>query len=79
MTEALPLAPQSEAILRLPAVMATVGLKRTTVYDLIQRGRFPPPIKLTRCASGWRVSEVQAWLKSPSTWQASRLGVDDDQ
>lgn len=59
------------AFLRLPAVLACTALKRSTIYDLIQRGKFPAPEKLTSHASGWRVSSVAAWLSDPAGWKAS--------
>ena len=35
-----------EAFLRLPEVVALVGLKRSTIYEQIQLGKFPriPPV-----------------------------------
>lgn len=58
-------------ILRLPQVLALVGLRRSTVYNHIQNGVFPKPIKLGR-ASGWIQAEVQAWIQSQI--DASRRG-----
>lgn len=52
-----------EKILRLPEVMAVVGLKKTAIYDLIKVGDFPAPIKLGKHASGWLGSEVQTWIQ----------------
>jgi prophage regulatory protein len=49
-------------IIRLPAVLERVGLKRTAVYDRIKGGEFPKPIKLGR-VSGWVESEIQEWLE----------------
>ncbi len=60
----------ANGFLRLPAVMVVASLKRSTIYDLIQRGRFPTPEKLTAHASGWRVRDVRAWLKNPTAWRA---------
>ena len=54
--------PNPRRILRLPAVMETVGLRRTAIYDLIQAGEFPKPIRLSPRAVGWRVEEIDAWL-----------------
>jgi prophage regulatory protein len=57
-----------DAFLRLPGVMMTVGLGRSTLYDRIKLGRFPAPEKLTAHASGWRVRDIRAWLESPTGW-----------
>ena len=51
-------------ILRLPAVRERTGLSRTTVYDFIRRGEFPPPIKLGARASGWDAEAVERWIQT---------------
>jgi prophage regulatory protein len=51
-------------IIRLPEVKSTVGLSTTTIYRLIKAGEFPAQIKLGQHASGWRESEVQAWIRA---------------
>jgi len=50
-------------IIRLPAVIELVGLKRTAIYERIKMGDFPKPVKLGR-ASGWVESEMQAWIET---------------
>lgn len=49
-------------IIRLPEVIARVGLGRTAIYDRIRAKTFPEPVKLGR-ASGWVEAEVSAWLQ----------------
>lgn len=58
----------AEAVLRLPEVIALVGLSRASVYAKVAQRRFPAPIKLTRHASGWRVGDIRAWLADPTSW-----------
>ncbi len=48
--------------LRRRAVEETTGLSRSTIYDLMSRGLFPRPVKLTRKAVGWPESDVTRWL-----------------
>jgi prophage regulatory protein len=48
--------------LRLPDVMAKVGLKRSTIYALAKQGLFPSPIKLGSRASAWLENQVEDWL-----------------
>lgn len=61
------------SLIRLPDVMARTGCSRSTVYRLIDEGKFPSPVKLTERCSAWVTSEVQQWinqriaLRSPST------------
>jgi prophage regulatory protein len=50
------------AILRLNQVEKVVGLKHSTIYDMVDRGTFPKPIHLTQRAVGWLSHEVQGWL-----------------
>ncbi len=59
-----------EAFVRLPQVVAVVGLKRAAIYAQIAKGSFPAPHKLTARASGWRIGEVRKWLADPRSWEA---------
>jgi predicted DNA-binding transcriptional regulator AlpA len=58
----------AEAVLRLPDVLALVGLSRASVYAKVANHRFPAPIKLTAHASGWRLGDVRTWLEDPTGW-----------
>ena len=49
-------------ILRLPAVKASTGLSRSTIYLRIAEGTFPKPVSLGARAVGWIEAEVQQWL-----------------
>jgi prophage regulatory protein len=50
------------AILRLPEVLQTTGLSRSTVYLRVSEGTFPKPISLGGRAVGWLEHEVQEWI-----------------
>lgn len=52
----------SEQILKLEEVKTTVGLSSSSIYRLIQSGKFPAPIKLSERSSGWLKSEVSQWI-----------------
>lgn len=52
-----------ESLLRLNQVLEQVGLSRSMLYLLIQRGEFPPPVRLATNASRWPSSEVQDWIE----------------
>lgn len=45
-------------ILRLPAVKASTGLSRSTLYLRIAQGVFPRPVRLGGRAVGWPANEV---------------------
>ena len=49
-------------ILRLPAVLERIQLSRSTLYAMLSRGDFPPPIKLGVRARAWRVEDIENWL-----------------
>lgn len=51
-------------ILRLPAVEAATGLKKSAIYELIALDQFPRQIALTKRAVGWNEAAVQAWLEA---------------
>lgn len=51
-----------ETLLRLPNVIARVGLGRTAIYDAVRAGSFPAPIRLTATAVAWRRTEIDAWI-----------------
>lgn len=55
---------EPERIYRLRDLMQLTGLSRSTIYGLIQEGKFPSPIKLTKRASGWRSSDIATWIAS---------------
>lgn len=49
-------------ILRLPDVIARVGLKRASIYQYVSDGNFPKPVLLGSRAIGWIEHEIDAWL-----------------
>lgn len=51
-----------ERIMRLPEVLACVGLSRATIYRLIDMGSFPKQRKLGVRSVGWYASDIEAWL-----------------
>lgn len=53
----------THTILRLPAVRATTGLSRSTIYLRIAQLTFPKPVSLGGRAVGWIEAEVQEWLR----------------
>lgn len=49
-------------LLRLREVCEKVGFKRTSVYNMVKEGLFPPPIKRGR-ASLWVEEEIESVIK----------------
>lgn len=59
------------AILRRTQVENEVGLKRSTIYQRIQEGTFPRPIRLGERAVGWRASDIERFLEDPTGYRAA--------
>ena len=50
-------------ILKLLGVKKKVGLSGSSIYRLIQEGKFPSQIILAERSSGWLESEIDQWLE----------------
>lgn len=53
-------------IVRMPEVAEKVALKPSTIYGMVQVGKFPAPFKITPGgrAAGWLLGDVEGWLLS---------------
>jgi len=51
-------------LLKRTDITSNLGLSRSHMYALIQKGEFPKPIKLSERSSAWLESEVQDWVES---------------
>ncbi len=61
-TEAIP-APPAPRLIRLPEVMARVGLKRSAIYQRMSEGRFPKSRSLGPKCAVWVEREVEEWIE----------------
>jgi prophage regulatory protein len=59
----------SDRLLRLPEVQRLTGLRRSAIYEQMQRGIFPRSVKAGARATTWSEAAVQAWI-------ARRIGGD---
>lgn len=50
--------------LRRKTVEEITGLSRSTIYDMMGKGQFPRPVKLTGKAVGWPETAIAEWLAS---------------
>ena len=50
--------------LKRPDVQAMTSLSRSSIYALMEQGKFPKQIKLSERSVAWIESEIQDWLKS---------------
>jgi prophage regulatory protein len=54
----------ASAILRRREVEKLTGLARSTLYQYVKVGVFPPPVRLGARAVGWRYADVLDWINS---------------
>jgi prophage regulatory protein len=59
-------------VLRRAEVERATGLPRSTIYELMARGAFPKPIRLSARAVGWMESEIAAWQRARLTERDER-------
>ena len=58
-----PVSPPRSRLLRLPEVMDRVGLRRASIYQRMNEGRFPKSRSLGAKCSVWVESEIDAWIE----------------
>lgn len=54
----------NERLMRLPEVMAKLGIARSTVWLFAKQGKLPKPIKLSTKVTVWRESEIDQYIAS---------------
>ena len=52
----------TEYLLSRKEVEKRVGLSRSTIYDHMNAGTFPRPVRVGPKAVRWRTSEIDAWM-----------------
>ena len=53
-----------DRFMRLPEVISTCGLSRSTIYDLISREQFPSQMSLGGKNVAWLASEIDSWMQA---------------
>ena len=51
-------------LLRREDVEKITHLKRSSIYRLMRKGKFPLPIRIGERAVCWQLSEIELWLES---------------
>lgn len=57
-------APSPARLLRLPEVMARVGMKRSAIYQRMSEGRFPKSRSLGPKCAVWVEAEIDDWIRT---------------
>lgn len=52
-----------DRLIRIGEVEHLTGLKKSTLYRLIQESKFPPPLRLTAKASAWNETAILQWVQ----------------
>ena len=65
---------RGKRVLRLPEVIAKIGLSRATIYKMQEKGQFPASLKIGKSAVAWREDELDRWLSKRLRYE-SRAGV----
>lgn len=65
------------AILRRPQVQARTGLSRSTIYKRMHDGTFPPAVPLGGRIVGWRVADIEQFLKDPAHYRSRVMTRND--
>jgi len=52
----------SKSVLRLKPMLRKASLSKSVAYDLMSKGEFPTPIKLSARTVGWLEDEIDSWI-----------------
>ncbi len=61
-TDASASQPRTRRLLRRAEVEERTSLPKTTIYDWIKRGQFPPPLRLGDAMVAWLESDIEEWI-----------------
>ena len=51
-----------ERLIRFPELQTLVPMSKAAIYNAINEGRFPKPIKLGSRAVAWKESQIRAYM-----------------
>jgi prophage regulatory protein len=51
-----------EPLLPIGQVVELTSLSKTTVYRMVDEGRFPAPLKIGKARVAWRASAIARWM-----------------
>lgn len=54
----------ADKLIKLPEVKNRCALGRSSIYEFIQAGTFPAPVKIGARAVAWRESEIEEWIST---------------
>lgn len=57
---------------RLPAVLAVFPVGRSTWWDGVQTGKYPPSVKLSEGVTAWQAEHIHALIRAAASGDASK-------
>jgi prophage regulatory protein len=59
-------------IIRLPLMLEMIGVSRTTIYRMMDKGEFPKQVKLGRNSRsmGWKAKDFEKWVETREAAQS---------
>lgn len=51
-----------DRLIRMPELLARLGICRKTVYNLLKTGELPRPLMIGSKAIAWRESQIDDWI-----------------
>lgn len=51
-------------VMNLNDILTLLGISKSTLYRLIEAGKFPAPFKLGERLNAWRVETIETWLEA---------------
>ena len=55
---------ERDRLLRIGEVLEITGLSKSVLYEMVNRGDFPRPLRIGLRAVAWRQEDIQHWLDS---------------
>ena len=56
-----------DTLLRLSQVEEAAGLKKSTIYSMMERNEFPRPVRIGSRTVRWRSSDLAEWIAERET------------
>ena len=66
-----------KSLININQVSKRVSLCRTTIYDLIKKGKFPRQIQVTPNRVAWVAEEIDLWIQERIACSSSKGGSDE--
>jgi len=61
----------AEGFVRLPTVLQVIPLGRTSWWNGVKSGRYPPAHKIGARATGWKVEDIRALIERLGSGEAA--------